>query len=207
VDADIQREAAVNLAEAQAEFAARGFDYLSPGRQTFFLNRAKTDFGDFYAWPWLRKTTTGASPLTISDLKYVRSVWDANGVEYFGLDDGDDVDLTETGTPQSWWIDDTSGQSVLTAYPVGAVTFRVSYVAEAPDLVAPTDTPQIPSRYHGIWIDLAVVRAYQDSDNFAAAAALKSMVTQELQTVVERYETRNRMNSRHRLIRAGSEDD
>jgi hypothetical protein len=37
--------------------------------------------------------------LTITDLKYVRSVFDSTGNEYFGLDDAADVDRTETGTP------------------------------------------------------------------------------------------------------------
>jgi hypothetical protein len=196
----------LNLAEARAELSARGFDYLSATRQTFMLNRAVTDFEDFWPWPWLRKTVTGPAPLTITNLKYIRKVYDSTGNEIFGVDDVEDIDTTETGTPQYWWIDDTSGSSVLTAYPVGAATFTVSYVAESSDLSNTTDTPAIPERYHPLWIDLAVIQAYKDSDNFAAAQVLRQDTEVALQRLVERYETRNRMNSAHILIRAGSED-
>jgi hypothetical protein len=90
----------MNLAEARAEFGARGFDgILSASRMNFYLNRALVDFEDFYPWPWLRKQTTGAAPLQISDLKYVRSVFDSTGNEYFGLDDAGDVYRADTGTP------------------------------------------------------------------------------------------------------------
>jgi hypothetical protein len=196
----------MNLGQAQQELADRGFDYLAAPRMTTMLNRAVADFGDFYPWPWLRKTATGPAPLTITDLKYVLKVFDQSGNEMFGMGDSEDLDVTQTGTPDTWWIDDTSGSTVLTAYPVGTVTFSVRYVAEAPLLSASSDTPLIPARYHPLWVDLAVIRAYQDSDNFAAANALRQDTELALQRLVERYETRNRMNSQSILIRAGSED-
>jgi hypothetical protein len=196
----------VTLGDADAELAARGFDYLLPSRRYGMLNRAVVDFEDFYSWPWLRKTTTAAAPIAITDLKYIRAVYDSTGVEYFGLDESEDADLTQTGTPTNWWIDDTSGTPTLTAWPAGTVTFRVSYVAESTTLATAGDTPKIPARYHPIWVDQAVVYAYEDSDNFAAAAQLQQQVNARLQQLVERYETRNRMNSGHVLLRAGSED-
>jgi hypothetical protein len=171
------------------------------------LNRAVVDFEDYYAWPWLRKQISGPAPLTISDLKYVRSVFDSTGTEYFGLGDSDDVYRSDTGTPTAWWIDDTSGSPVLTAYPVGSVSFIVNYVATSSPLTSDSDTPKIPAAYHTTWVDLAVVQAYKDSDNFAAAGALRQAVEGDLQRMVEVYETRNRMNSRQRLVRAGSEDE
>lgn len=197
----------MNLSEARQELGDRGFNgILSASRMNFILNRAVADFEYFYDWPWLRKTATGAAPLTISDLRHVRKVQDSNGRQYFGLDDSEDVDLTETGSPTGWWIDETSGSPVVTAYPVGAVTFTVYYVSTSANLTADTDTPKIPVSRHGIWIDLAVVRAYQDRDNFAAANALRQSVQADLQNLVESYETRNRQNSGHVLIRAGSLD-
>lgn len=197
----------MNLGQAQQELQDRGFDYLSAPRMTTMLNRALADFGDFYTWPWLRKTATGAAPLTITDLKYVLKVFDQSGNELFGMTDAADVDVTQAGTPDSWWVDDTSGSAVLTAYPVGSVTFSVRYVAEAPLLTAASDTPLIPVRYHPLWVDLAVVQAYKDSDNFAAAQALRADTEAALQRLVERYETRNRMNSQTIRILVGSEDD
>jgi hypothetical protein len=197
----------INLGDAQNELAARGFDYLPTSRMTIMLNRALTDFGDYYNWPWLRKTASGTAPLTITDLKYVLKVFDQTGSELFGMSDFADVDVTQTGTPDSWWIDDTSGSPVMVAYPVGTVTFSIRYIAEAPLLSASTDTPLVPARYHPLWVDLAVIRAYLDSDNFAAASALRQDTEAALQRLVERYETRNRMNSQWIMVRAGSEDD
>jgi hypothetical protein len=198
----------VNLAEARAELGDRGFNgILSPARMTFYLNRALTDFEDYWPWPWLRKQITGAAPLQISDLKYVRSVFDASGNEYFGLDDGDDVYHGDIGTPTGWWIDDTSGTSTLVAYPTGSVTWTVDYVSTSAPLEADSDTPNLPESHHGVWIDLAVMRAYQDRDNFAASTALRQSISVDLQQLVEVYETRNRMNGGYRLIRAGSLDD
>jgi hypothetical protein len=150
---------------------------------------------------------TGAAPLTITDLKFVRSVFDSAGTEYFGLDDSDDADRTQTGSATGWWIDDTSGSPVVTAYPVGSVTFRVSYVATSTLLSADGDTPKIPPAYHPLWVQMARVYAYEDRDNFAAANAQRQSNNLQLQHLVEIYETRNRMNSGYMLIRAGSEDE
>ena len=196
----------MNLTQAQAEMQARGFDYLDSSRLTNFLNRGLTDFEDFWRWPWLTKTATGAAPLTIADLKFVLKVYDAIGNELFGMSDAEDLDYTLTGTPTSWWIDETSGSPVLTAYPVGAATLSVRYVAESTPLAGGNDTPLIPSRYHNLWIDLAVVHAYRDRDNFAAAGQLAATATRDLWTLVERYDSRNRMNSLAQRVRAGSED-
>jgi len=196
----------VQLSDARTELLARGFDYLTTSRANLMLNRGLVDFEDFYPWSWLRKTATGAAPLTISDLKYIRKVQDSTGQEYFGLDNSEDVDLTQTGTATSWWIDDTSGTPVLTAWPVGSVTFRVDYVKTSTLLTADSDTPSIPAAYHGLWVDLAQVYAYRDKDNYAASNTLKQQATADLQRVVEVFETRNRQNSQHVLIRAGSLD-
>ena len=200
----------MDLTAARAELAARGFDYLPASRQTIMLNRALNDLEDYWPWPWLRKTVTGAAPLIISDLKYIESVNDSTGNELTGTTQSElgqygGATFT-TGTPSQWWIDDTSGPT-LRAYPVGSVTLTVTYMAEITDLVNAGDTPNIPARYHPLWIDLAVIRAYQDSDNFAAASSLRQDTEQALARLVERYETRDRQTSPVIAIRAGSEDD
>ncbi len=198
---------AINLGSARQELGERGFDYLSASRMTFFLNDALTELEDRYLWPWQKKTVTGTAPLVISDLKYVRSVYDSTGNEVFGVDDDDDIYVAQTGAPQNWWIDDTGGTTTLRAWPVGSVTWTVSYIATDAILSADSDTPSVPERYHGLWIDLAVIRAYRDSDNFAAAGALQQQVDIAVQRMIEQFETRNRMNSQYVRIIAGSEDD
>lgn len=197
----------MNLAQAQQEVMDRGFDYLSATRITFMLNRALSDLEAYWTWPWLNKTATGAAPLIVSDLKYVRSVYSSTGDEMFGVDLDDDIDVSKTGTPENWWIDDTSGTPTLKMWPVGSATLSVRYIATDATLVNPTDTPVLPVQYHGLWIDLAVVRAYQDSDNFAAANALQQQIQADLARMMEQYATRNRMNSEYVRILAGSEDD
>jgi hypothetical protein len=127
--------------------------------------------------------------LTITDLKYVRSVFDSTGNEYFGLDDVRRRRPTETGTPTAGGSTTRPAARSVTAYPVGAVTFTVRLRGERPRVASNNlrqssggqqDTRRMKapgSRRAGItaddaiWIDLArVVYAYvEDSDNFAAA--------------------------------------
>jgi hypothetical protein len=182
----------MNLGEARSELGLRGFDYLTAPRRDLMLNRARNDFEDFWPWPWLRRTTTGPAPLAISDLKYVLSVRDADGRVFTAIDDRDIAGTLSTGSPSSWWIDDTSGEAVLRVAPEGEMTLTVRYTGEGSELVNQGDTPSIPARYHGIWLDLAVAYAYEDSDNFSAARELRTNALGRLQSLVERYETRNR---------------
>jgi len=183
------------------------FDYLSASRMNAMLNRALVDFTDYWPWPWLRKQVTGPAPLEISDLRLVLHVSDPQGKEMWGMSDYEDVDYDFAGTPLNWWVDDTSGTATLKVWPVGDVDLTVRYVAEASILTQSDDEPPIPERYRHIWVDLAVLRGYLDSDNFSAAQALKQDIDQSLISLVERYETRNRMNSQNMLIRLPSEDE
>lgn len=197
----------MTLAEARAELSERGFGYLSASRQNLMLNDALQEIEDFWEWPWLRKTVTGAAPLVVSDLKTVLKVTDQNGNEVTGISDYDDFDTTQTGTPMNWWIDDTSGTSTFVAYPVGSATFTVRYERDNTTLSGDGDTPDIPSRYNRVWIDLAAALAYEDRDNFPAAAQIRNRATQRLMTLVERYETRDMQSSPQRLVRSWSLDD
>jgi hypothetical protein len=197
----------MTLGEAQAELGERGFQYLAPSRMTLMLNDALTEIQDYWEWPWLRKTVTGAAPLQISDLKTVLKVTDSNGNEIEGISDWDDFDIASTGTPRNWWIDDTSGTPTLVAYPVGSATFTVRYESDSATLSAAGDTPTIPSRYSRVWLDFAVALAYEDSDNFAAAAQIRNRAIQRLNQMVERYETRDMQSAPQRGTSSLSLDD
>ena len=208
MDAELGGEATeVNLSEAQAELAARGFDYLSASRMTLMLNDALQEIEDYWEWPWLRKVVSGPTPLQVSDLKTVLKVTDSSGNEVTGISDYDDFDTALTGTPTNWWIDDTSGTPTFVAYPTGSLTLTVRYERDNTTLSAPTDSPDIPSRYARVWMDLAVALAYEDSDNFAAAAQIRNRATQRLNTLVERYETRDMQSAPQRLVKTWSLDD
>jgi len=197
----------VNFEAARAELMERGFEYLAAGRINALLNRGLSDFEDAWHWPWLQQVATGPAPLQVSDLRYVLHVQDSTGVEMFGMTESDDVDITQSGTSTGWWIDESAGTPTIVGWPVGDVTLRVRYIKSSSALTADADTPSIPTQYHQLWIDLAQVHAYKETDNYAAAAALAQLARQDLLAVIERYETRNRMNSQAMLIRAGSEDD
>jgi hypothetical protein len=199
----------VNLAEAQEEFANRGVDYLSTDRRTFFLNYAKNVFEDAYVFPWLEAVATGASPKTITDLKQILYVRDSsNDTELLGLPAAqiivDGIDLAEIGRPTNWWLD---GEEIVTVWPVStSAVLEIRYVKESPELVDPTDAPLIPARYHQTWVDIAMIQAYKDSDNFAAASALQQIVNLDLSQIISRYVSRNRQNPEYQTIRAGSDD-
>jgi hypothetical protein len=115
------------------------------------------------------------------------------------------TDPDQPGTPAYWWLE---GPNILHVWPVAAVTVSVAYLVESPELSDPDDTPLIPARYHPLWIDLAVVEAYKDSDNFTAAQALRADVNVRMYDLIARYEVRNRQHSRLTSWHAGlSEDD
>lgn len=202
----------MDLAGAQAELAARGFDYLPAARMTTMLNNAKNTFEDYWAWPWLEQAPTGPAPLVVPGLKTVLYVRDSDrGVELPGIDPRDIDGLTLPGTrPSCWWLDGPAGGTddvTINTWPVSPVTLEARVTVESPELAQPIDTPLIPARYHPLWIDLAACDAYRDSDNFPAAQALRGDVNARLGDLVTRYETRNRQNSQTILIRAGSLDD
>jgi hypothetical protein len=199
----------VNLEEARIAVEQRGFDYLSAPRIYVMLNAAKDTFEDVYDWPWLHGLTAGATPLTIPDLKLMRMVktTTAND-ELLGLDARQAAmsmtNLAQAGTPEYWWLE---GDQKLHVWPGDGAGVNVYYTRDSPALVLPADTPLIPARYHPLWIDYAVVEAYKDSDNYAAAQALRADIGYRLQDVIGRYETRNRQHSSFMTVRDFHEDD
>jgi len=189
------------------------FDYLTATSMDLMLNRAKDDFEDFWPFPWLRATVSGTAPLIFSDLKYVVLVKEiSTNREITGIDirqlGQDGTDLNLLGEPIHWYLSESPTDRVtMSLWPVAATDLSVIYVRQTPILDDDTDTPLIPSRYHSIWIDWAVIQAYRDSDNFSTASALEAATVARMQGVVERYETRNRQNSRVMSIRSGGEDE
>jgi hypothetical protein len=188
----------MNLAQARQALIDRGFDYLDPSRLTFMLNTAKDGFEDTWAWPWLMDAFPSApTPTQIANLKLILSVKLANThQELLGLSVQqalqDGTDLSLPGTPSYWWIE---GANTLHVWPGDGADVAVRYVADSPPLVADDDEPLIPARYQSLWIDLAVVEAYKDSDNFSGAQLLRADVLARMQDVIGRYETTNRQHS------------
>ena len=152
----------MNLATARAELESRGYARFTDARLEIWLNTAKNRFEDYqFDWPWLKATTTGTSPITISDLRRVRTVYDAtnrrplNGMEAEDVTDFFDTNLALAGPAMYWYL---TSETVLATYPVSTATMSVRYQKFSAELTG-TDTPLIPARYHQTWVDLAEVDA------------------------------------------------
>jgi hypothetical protein len=167
---------ALTFATAKTELLARGFDDLDTTRQSYFINRGYQMVCNKYPWPFLEATTTGTSPLTISDLRQILYVIDTtNDQELIGIDQreirGVDPDITSTGTPTHYYL---TGTTTLTVWPPNtSVSLSVRYY-KVPAALTGTDALLVPERYEYLVIDAAVILAYRDSDNFDAAGALKA---------------------------------
>jgi hypothetical protein len=169
----------VNLEEARIAVEQRGFDYLSAPRIYVMLNAAKDTFEDVYDWPWLHGLTTGATPLTIADLKLVMMVKTPRQRRAAGprrASGSEDDHQLGAGRHAAVLVDRGDHEAARLARRRRRRA-RLLHRATAPRSWLPADTPLIPARYHHLWIDLAVVEAYKDSDNFQAAQLLRAMST------------------------------
>lgn len=203
----------MDLSAARDELRARGFDGLTDGRVNGFLNAGKNALEDVAPWPWLDASTSGTAPLTISDLKQILHVWmvssnwSLQGAERGWLRDtyGPDLTLTGTASSSSWWY--LTGLTTLSVFPADtSSTFNVDYLRFSPELSADADEPLFPARLHPIWIDLAVVEAYLDSDEPQMAQMLRAKVDMRLDQEMGVFLARNRQNSDRQTISAGSLD-
>lgn len=188
----------MNLTELKTELYARGFDYLSEDaagvvRAERWLNQAYREILNLQAWPFLVVTSTGtagAGTISVPDLRKIIWVRDVSSsgtyplqrVAVADLVNQDAAVLTDTGTPESYYVE-SGGQ--VKAYPVGG-TLEVRYVKRIEPLTG-TDTPLFDEEYHNIIVDRAVVKAYIDSDNFEAAAALKAEFDAGVLSMTEDY--------------------
>jgi hypothetical protein len=197
----------VNLAEGQAALLRRGFDYLSSDQTALMLNVGKDTFEDAYEWPWLWTPFAGPTPLSIPNFKLMLTVLSGES-ELMGLDIRqvvqDGTDVAQTGRPLYWWIE---GTDKLHCWPGDGATVSGVCLQDSPALVDGDDVPLIPARYHGLWIDFAVVEAYKDSDNYAAAQSLRSDINARMPDIIGRYEVRNRQHSMLVSQRLLSEDE
>ena len=164
----------MNRSEMRVEVQARGFSHLSDTRVNQFLNSAYQELAVLENWPQLYGTASGAAPLTVADLRTVLSVFDtAQGTRKIEYADERDLrdsygDVSVTGSPHHYWVDN----GVIRTYPVGG-TLSVRYVKTPAELDDDADEPVFPEQYHEIVVLGALRRAYQDSDNFEAAEAIR----------------------------------
>lgn len=156
----------MNLTALQDEVKARVVDTASTTRLNYWINRAYHSFNEREAWGYLETTSTGASPLTISDLRAVLSVTDTTNKSVLSFEDfrnlnDDDPTLTATGQPYCWY---QSAPTIIGCYPTTSVSLSVRYLKVPTDLSSGSDTPLIPTRYHYALVEGACAFAYRDSD-------------------------------------------
>jgi hypothetical protein len=190
----------VNFSELKDELFARGTDYLEEDAQGVaraerWLNQGYREIVNLQAWSFLRTTVTanpGDGFVSIPDLRRVLYVSDATGVSGSGhgtslrrvsiedLVEGD-FDLSKAATPEVYY---TLGPAVYT-YPLGGLP-RVTYLKRVPPMSG-VDEPIFDEEYHNLIVDKAMVKAYIDSDNFEAAAALRAEIDAGLAAMGEDY--------------------
>lgn len=161
----------------QTEVYNRGFSYLNDAgtgvtRTKRWLNLAYQELCSRGPWPFLQTTTSGATPLTISDLRSVLYVVDTVNDRTLRFRDirqivDDDPDLDDTGAPVCYWIE---GTTQVKCWPTTSTTVSVRYVKVPTDMSAGSDEPLVPDRYRYLIVERAVAYAYADDDEQAQGA-------------------------------------
>ena len=182
----------MDFSALKTELAARGFDHLSSTRQGYYINAARAELDRMYLWPWREASATGTAPLTISDLAVVEAVTDTTNDTVLTPIDYRTLlhtfpDLSTAGNPTYYYTARPSSPEVAT-YPVSSsATIGVQYWKVTPDLSASSDTPASPTEAHYTIVDLAVRRAYRDSDNHAEAEAIQSEIDRAIGQLLLQY--------------------
>lgn len=164
---------ALAFSDLQTFLFARGFDFMSDGgvgvtRAKRFLNDAMHLMDDAESWAYLQASTTGTTPVTVSDLGRVESVVDVANLtplSYMSREEVTDyfADLSGTGTFSRWYY--VTGGNTVNAFPVNSsITLTVRYTKVSPDLVADTDVPLMPDRFRMGIVDYAAMLAFRESN-------------------------------------------
>ena len=179
---------AMDFAELQAEFAARGYDYLESARAERYINQSYKSICNRGQWPFLLTTTTGTAPLTISDLRAVLNVVDTTtNTKLYHADrrhliESVDTLLTTTGTPAYWYQE---SRTVVSVYPANTTdTLSVHYL-KVPATLTGSDAHLIPDEFEDLIIDGAVIRALKDNDELDAAASLTQFYNESLREMMD----------------------
>lgn len=167
---------AFDLAAIRTEVFSGPYAYLNDSgtqatRVDYWINQAYHELCDVADWPFLEATSSGASPLTISDLG---SVVNVVGPDYLTLNPigYDDVTrvaggaLSTSGSAVYYYI---TGGTVINAYPVPSGSLSVRYIKKPTDLSTATDVPLVPAEYRDIIAIGALRRAALDNQSWQAA--------------------------------------
>lgn len=196
-------------AEIVQEVIDRGFDYSTSSRIGRYVENAVQGICAYrgLAWPFLEVTKTGEAPMEITDLRKILSVKDTTlestlrgvgrrwVVDTFG-------NLTDTGSPEYFYLENKT----LNVYPVSTNELSVRYT-KIPLELGDSDTPVIPSEWHHLVVDRAIVDCLRDDDEYLEARALRAEVREAIDTeMVPALFNRNLQNSLS-VVRTGTWGD
>lgn len=176
------------------EFYARGFDYLNDSgagetRAKQWINQSYQEICGLDDWPFLEATATGASPLTIADMRTILSLTDTTTRTNLGFIDRRTLneaypDQSAAGNALYAYLSDGT---TINTYPGNTDALSVRYIKVPANLVNGTDTPLIPARYRYAIVDFACGRAYIDSDNPEMAQVVRADADTLIGSMREHY--------------------
>lgn len=181
----------MNFSDLTTELLARGNDHLGSTRAGQYINRAYHRINNMYRWPYREEGGIGIAPVIVPNLGQVEAVTNQSQGDY-PLEESSYKDLTEwfgdlatTGSPRYWYRAYVNDDPIVATYPVSTTDIiGVQYWKILPDLSG-TTTPELPSRYHLVIVDLAQQMAYRDMAAHAMAEAMRPEINQQILEMME----------------------
>lgn len=182
------------LSAARTQLERMGAGRLAGDTTTedYYLNQAKNWIEDKDDWVWLETTTTGSSPLTVSDLRKVIYVADTTNDRL--LKEADLIDIArrdpginDVGQPSHFYLD---GLTSLKVWPSQTVTLSVRYLKYSPELTA-ADSPLIPTRYHNLWVDVAYYLYLQAREPQYVTGDMVTRINEEIDQMKRNFSNRD----------------
>jgi hypothetical protein len=172
----VSQAATTTFVTVQTEFYNSGFNYISDNSQTDrakrWINQAYQELCAVEKWPFLKTSTTGTSPVSLTTLNRIISVRDTsinNKLVESDIDTLTDLNpnLAITGTAGWYYIDYSSGAPAVTAWPVTTNTIEIIYYQNPTPLSGDADVLIVPDQFVDIVVLGAMRRAYIDGTDTA----------------------------------------
>lgn len=172
----------MTFAELQTDFFESGFSYLNDNgvgvvRAKRWLNQSYLEACALEPWPFLEVSTTGPSPLVISDLRQVIAVLDSTNdvkLEHSDYNSITDLypDLSVNGVTIYWYL---ANGTTVTAVPTDStVSLAVTYIKVPTEMSNAADTPLLPAAFHDVIVLGAWRRGLLDDSNAGDYALVKA---------------------------------
>lgn len=168
--------ASTTFGDVKNEFYNSGFDYIRDNNQTDragrWVNQSYQEICGLERWPFLRTSTTGTAPISISDLGDILRVTDTALNRRLVENDEDSLadlnaDLTVAGTA-SWYYLSYSTSPTVNTFPATTNTLSVVYYKSPASLTGDADVLLVPDEFIDVVVLGAMRRAYFDGTDAAS---------------------------------------